>query len=195
MSDVEKNVQIISKIIEARITSDRKQSIVNMLQGDLGSLYFTAPASSREEYHLCEPGGLAEHSINVYKNLLQFDSTFKLNLNQESMAITALFHDIGKACSSNLKEPHYIPETEQWKLKKGMKYGFNNNSIYMPNHVRSIFVIQSAGIKLNADEFTAILLNDGQYLLENKPYALKECPLALYIHMADRIALEQEKKK
>jgi hypothetical protein len=40
----------------------------------------------------------------------------------------------------------------------------------------------------------AIRLNDGQYDETNKRYSMKEPPLALLIHMADRIVCETEKE-
>ena len=197
MSDekkIQETIDLVGQIIEARVSTTRKKKILEMLEGDYGVLYFTAPASSRDAYHYNWPGGLAQHSINVYKNLRKLNEAFDQKFSEESMVIVSLFHDIGKASTSELDKPFYSPQTEEWRLKRGWTHEFTPDPVYMPTHVRSIFVLQHFGIVLTPDEFTAIYLNDGQYADENKPYRLKECPLALMTHMADRIALEQEKK-
>jgi len=196
MKTIEENVDKVSTIIDAVVKSDRKDAIVKMLEDDtFGQLYFTAPASSREQYHYAWAGGLVSHSLNLYKNLRALNKTFDLGFNEESMFLVAMFHDIGKACSSDMKTPHYIPTEEDWKIKKGMLYEYGTTGVYMPTHVRSIFILQSFGIKLSDEEFQAIFLNDGMYLDGNKTFALKECSLALFTHMADRISLEQEKSE
>lgn len=191
---IQKNIEVFSDLVENIVSSPRKELISSMMESDFAQLYFTAPASSRENYHYAWPGGLVSHSFNVYKNLRKLNEAFKLNFSEESMFIVSMFHDIGKACATNMTEPHYVPSVEQWKLNKGILYEYNENGVYMPNHLRSIFILMHFSISLSAEEFQAIYLNDGQYLTENKPYALKESKLALYLHMADRIALEQERK-
>lgn len=194
INNIQENINKVEKILKAVVSPERVKPIIDMLEDDdFGQLFFTAPASSREDFHYSYDGGLVDHSFNVYKNLRNLNESFKLEFSEETMFIVSLFHDIGKACDSTLKKPHYIPTTEDWQIKKGYFYEYSKEGVYMTNHLRSIFVLQKFGIKLSDEEFQAIYLNDGQYLSENKTYALKECPLALYLHMADRIALEQER--
>lgn len=192
--EIEKNIKVVSDILDSVVKTSRVEKIKKMLESDFGTLYFSAPASSKEEYHYCWPGGLVSHSINVYKNLRKLNSTFELGFSEESMFIVAMFHDIGKASDTDLDAPHYLKSTEDWKLRKGWLYDYSTKGVYMPNHLRSVFILSKFGIDLSPEEYQAIYLNDGMYLLENKPYGLKECKLALFTHMADRIALEQERK-
>lgn len=193
IATIEKNIKFIEEVIGLVVSSPRKESVVKMLESVTGELYFAAPASSKTEYHYAWPGGLVAHSINVYKNLRKLNDTFKMEFSEESMLIVALFHDIGKASTSDLSVPNYLPVVEKWKLDRGNVYDINKDGVYMPNHLRSIFILSQYQISLSAAEFQAIYLNDGQYLQENRPYALKECSLALYLHIADRISLEQER--
>ena len=79
MSDekkIQETIDLVGQIIEARVSTTRKKKILEMLEGDYGVLYFTAPASSRDAYHYNWPGGLAQHSINVYKNLRKLNEAF-----------------------------------------------------------------------------------------------------------------------
>ncbi len=196
MKTIEENIAKVSTIIDAVIKSDRKDAIVKMLEDDtFGQLYFTAPASSREQYHYAWAGGLVSHSLNVYKNLRLLSKTFDLGFDEESMCIVSLFHDLGKACASDLKNPHYAETTEDWKIQKGWLYEYGTVGVYMPTHQRSLFILQHFGIKLTDEEYQAILLHDGMYVQENRGYGLKECSLALHLHMADRIVLMIEQNE
>jgi hypothetical protein len=191
---IEKNISLVSSLLDSVVKSERKDQIKKMLESDFGTLYFSAPASSREEYHYCWPGGLVSHSLNVYKNLRKLNTAFDLGFSEESMFIVTMFHDIGKASDTNLDEPHYVKTSEDWRLRKGWLYEYSTKGVYMPNHLRSVFILGQFQIQLSAEEYMAIFLNDNQYLDSNKEYRLKECSLSLYTHMADRIALEQERK-
>lgn len=193
--EIHEIVDKYSSIIDIVVTSDRKSSIENFFNSKVGMLFFEAPASSRSDYHNCFPGGLALHSLNVYKNVKKLNKLFEYNLDEESMFVISAFHDVGKACATNLAESHYIQTGEAWKNNRGILYEKNSSDVYMTNHLRSIFILQSFGIKLTADEFQAIYLNDGQYLQENRPYALKECPMALCLHHADIVSVNQEKNE
>ena len=191
---IKKNIEKFEKIFEMAVVSERKKNIAKMME-NIGELYFIAPASSKEEYHLSYPGGLAEHSFNVYKNLRNFFQMKLFDSNEESMFIVSMFHDLGKACCTDLKSPHYKPTTEEWKLRKGWLYEYGNDSVYMTNHLRSLFILQHFNITLTPEEYSSIYLNDGMYLESNRSYGLKECPLALFLHMSDRIALKTESEK
>ena len=66
MKTIEENIEKVSAIIDAVVGAERKDVIVKMLEDDVfGQLYFTAPASSREQYHYAWAGGLVSHSLNV----------------------------------------------------------------------------------------------------------------------------------
>ena len=56
--------------------------------------YFSAPCSTH--YHLSCEGGLAQHSLNVYKLLCEKNRYLKLGLSSSTLAITALCHDLCK---------------------------------------------------------------------------------------------------
>ncbi len=56
--------------------------------------FFTSPASTR--FHSCFTGGLADHSLGVYCKLLAFKRKFKLDVDEQSIAVSALLHDVCK---------------------------------------------------------------------------------------------------
>lgn len=185
---VQKNVEIINSFVE-KYGADRSDKIAEILSRNEN--YFIAPASSKEEYHDCHVGGLAKHSVDVFVNLLKLDKVFNTSFNKESMLIVALFHDFGK-CKNSKDENFYVPTTESWQKKKGFNYELNHGPVWFTTRDRTVFLLQQEGLILTAEEYQAIILNDGQYIEENKGYKLKECKLATLLHMADRMTLNYE---
>jgi HD superfamily phosphohydrolase YqeK len=64
--------------------------IMYLLEND----YFTAPASSK--YHFNEVGGLARHSLLVYNLLKQKNELFKIGVDEDTIILCGLLHDLCK---------------------------------------------------------------------------------------------------
>ena len=172
-------------------TGERSAAAVNVAES-LGTRLAVCPASSRRDYHSAYTGGLVEHSLRVLRNAATLNSTFDWNLPKESLIIGSLFHDWGKVGDD--VNDYYVPQTDQWRIDKlGEVYAINKNCQYMTVPDRGVWLCQRFGLKLTIDETLAIRLNDGQYVEENRPYRLKEPLLALAIHMADMISMQEEK--
>lgn len=174
---------------------DRREKVKVMLDGSIGAAYFTAPASSREEFHSCYPGGLAQHSLNVLGYLKKFadavQDMHRVPWTADTLVFVALFHDLGKA-GDGLEE-YYVPTEHRWKRERGEHYDINQRCLQMPTSERGLYLLQQHGITLSHEEYTAIRLNDGQYVRENEPYRNREPELALLLHWADMWATRQEK--
>lgn len=63
--------------------------------------FFTAPASTK--HHLAYPGGLVEHSVNVFRELRKV--VIDNEPTMEAVAICALLHDLCKA-NTYVRELH-----------------------------------------------------------------------------------------
>jgi hypothetical protein len=190
--EIEKIVKVTGEYIDSLCSPERAKEVSRVLE-ELGTTYITAPASGKTSYHNCFDGGLAEHNLNVLANLLVLNETFEMGFSDETILVTALFHDIGKVLNTD-KEPYYQVTTDKWKRDRGEKYQGVPGSTYLPTHQRSVWLLQSLNFHLTADEYQAILLNDGQYVQENRVYAMKEGNLARLVHMADMLALMKETK-
>jgi hypothetical protein len=153
------------------------------------------PGSSRTAFHNCFPGGLVEHSLRVLKNCNRLVQVFKeeFTISKESMIFACLFHDIGKL--GGIDEPRYLPQTSDWHAKQGNLYEYNKKMPALQTPVGGLFILQHFGVHMNFEEFQSILLNDGQYDEANRPYAMKEHPLALLVHQADCLATVMEKQR
>ncbi len=114
--------------------------------------FFDAPASSKPGYHLCCPNGLVFHSLNVYNNLKNFNEKLGLGLSPESVAVSALLHDV---CKTNF----YKHKTSSFRSKDGSWYDTDAYDIDVQfpfgHGEKSVFIIMSY-MRLKPDEAMAI---------------------------------------
>lgn len=168
--------------------------------------FYDAPCST--QHHLCKPGGLMEHSLNVCDIALSLVKTLdsELNISDDSIVICALLHDIGKC--GQFDKPNYVPNMikdgrptkadpeQKYKQSESKPYETNNELLRVDHEVRALQII-SKYIDLTEEESFAILHHNGMY--GNLKYALsgKETALQILIHFADMWAsrvMEIEKK-
>ena len=188
-----KNQEITMKLVN-KFPTGRREQVIDMLGGKVGEVYFTAPASSKEEFHACYTGGLCQHSLNLVLNLKKLsDALCPGKYNQATLSFVGLFHDLGKV-GDGVHE-YYIPNPSDWHRNKGMLYEINKKCVYMPTSERGLYILQKYEIKLSDEEYLAIRLNDGQYDDTNKNYKMKEPELALLVHWADMWSCKQEKSE
>lgn len=165
----------------------------SMLNSEVGERFMLAPASNRANYHNCFPGGLVEHSLRVYMNLQKLSKLFAPDINEDSLKLVGLFHDLGKV--GTVTEPYYIEVEEDWKRDRGIFYDHNQELVFMDAAQRTLFLLSHFGVPIGEEEWQAILIHDGQYIEANKRYGHKETTLALLLHQADMIAAKTEKEK
>lgn len=149
--------------------------------------FFTAPASTR--FHGCYEGGLCEHSVNVWEELVRLLKAYpEIRITAETAAIVTLLHDVCKiGC--------YKQELRNQKVN-GMwvqrpVYVFQEDYCYGGHGSKSVYLIQRY-LNLSEDEATAINCHMGfadrgpnDYSLGN---AYDQNPLAWLVHVADESA-------
>jgi len=191
--DIEKNWARFCGLCEK--VGDRAPTIKLMLD-ELDLRLALCPGSAKKEFHGAFPGGLVDHSLRVLNKLIVLNKSFGWGLQKDSMIIAALFHDIGKVGlpGSDPENDFYVPQQDNWRREKlGEEYMYNNAITYMTTPDRSVFMMQHYGIKLSADEWLALKLNDGFVLQENKAYCLRISPLVNGVMTADYVATMEEK--
>lgn len=167
---------------------------LDKLMDEMGERFFSAPASAKLDYHNCFPGGLVEHSLRVYSNLEILRKNFSPDIPEDSVKLVALFHDVGKLGTRT--DEYFLPQDNEWRRNTlGEMYTHNTEMEYFGSAMRSIRLLVEFGVPTTEAEFQAILIHDGQYTQENKPYAHKENILSLLIHQADMLATKTEKDK
>lgn len=147
--------------------------------------WLTSPASTK--YHLCEEGGLLEHSVNVAESMLKIRKVLAPEISEESCVIVSLLHDLGKVGMPG--NPQYlINEPTEKQQKYGYKpdapYRFNKDLTYLSVPIRSLY-LASKHIELTEQEAQAIVYHDGQYVDDNRSVATHEEPLTLLLQYAD----------
>lgn len=144
--------------------------------------FFTAPASGGN--HLCEPGGLAQHSWNVYTTAMSIAGILKFDTDMvNSVTIAALLHDLGK-CGDYDKQM-YIPNMlKSGKLSTAKPYKRNPDLLPIDHATRSI-KLASLFIDLTEEEEFAIRYHDGLYETANYGVKGHETPLYMILHFAD----------
>lgn len=141
--------------------------------------FFEAPASTN--FHLSKKGGLLEHSLNVYENLFNNDSTY----DEETIKIVALLHDICKANFYEYYEKNVKNDKGLWIKEPAYRI---NDQLPLGHGEKSVIIIQKF-ISLSEEEVMAIRWHMGGYEpKENYSYlaaAFNKYPLAVKLHIAD----------
>ena len=150
--------------------------------------FFTAPSSTR--FHGAYEGGLVEHSLNVYECLKDYlnrprtKELYGMDYTPETIAVTALLHDICKVGFYAVDYRNAKNEQGVWEkvpyytVRDTLPYGHGEKSVYM---------IQCF-MRLTRDEAFAIRYHMGFSGNEDKNSvgrALEMFPLALAVNVAD----------
>ena len=89
--------------------------------------FFTAPASTK--HHLAYPGGLVEHSVDVFRELRKV--VIDNEPTMEAVAICALLHDLCKA-NTYVREHHAGPgDVYSYVKKDRFPMGHGEKSVYL----------------------------------------------------------------
>ena len=175
-------------IFKENIKRDGADKLLEYLVGQ--SDFFDCPASAR--YHGAYPGGLCEHSLNVYNCLVKYlDSPEAKELgfsySPETVALVALMHDICKAGCYKTSTRNVKDETGSWKtvpyyeFSDPMPYGHGEKSVY----------ILSGFLRLTREEAFAIRYHMGFSGIEDKRdigTVFEMYPLAFALSHADMVA-------
>lgn len=167
--------------------------------------FFEAPASGA--YHLCVPGGLAEHTLNVYKAALQISTALQADVPMESLVIATILHDLGKMGDKGKRNyvENYVrskaknKETGEYDMVQSASkpYETNKDLVYIEHEIRSVMIAERF-IELTEQEEQAIICHNGLYgkMMSSFSHAADSDPLYLILHTADMWAsriVENEK--
>lgn len=164
--------------------------------------FFTAPSSAA--FHLNEDGGLCRHSLNVYQTALKLNTTviepaiasgespFKEPINEESIAIATLFHDVCKT--------KFYKKTEKFKKDENGRWvtypGYEIQDEFPFGHGEKSCVIIHWFMHLKQDELLAIRWHMGMFEMTEQGSstrfayrtALERSPLVALLQCADTLA-------
>ena len=174
-------------IYQEKIQRSGAEKLLEWLQSD-SSDFFTAPSSTR--FHGAYEGGLVEHSLNVYDCLCDYlarprtKELYGMDYTEETIAITALLHDLCKVNFYTVDYRNAKNQNGQWErvpyytIHDTLPYGHGEKSVY----------IISGFMRLTREEAFAIRYHMGFSGTEDKNHvgrALEQFPLALAVNVAD----------
>lgn len=182
----------MQEIKELLLSTKRKgiESLISWLENETD--FFTAPASTR--FHGSHKGGLAEHSLNVYKCLDELSTNLShgfQNFLFDSVIISSLLHDV---CKTNYykettrnvkneltgqweKQPYYTVEDSE-------PYGHGEKSVMLIEKFIDLTPSEKYAIRWHMGGFDESV-KGGSYAIGN---TFEKYPLALALHMADLMA-------
>ena len=175
------------EIYRSHITRKGSQQLLDYLLSD-ASDFFTAPSSTR--FHGSHEGGLVEHSVNVYYCLVDYLSRprtkelYKMNYTEESVALTALLHDI---CKLNYYKIDYRNAKNAQGVWEKVPYYTVEDMLPYGHGEKSVYIISSY-MRLSREETFAIRYHMGFSAEGNKNdvgRAFEMFPMALALHVAD----------
>lgn len=180
------------------LLEERKEQVIKFKEFiEQETSWLTSPASTR--FHLNIERGLLLHSVGVTYNALKIKNLLAQDISDESIVITALFHDLGKVGYPG--KPYYLRNDNKWEIEnRGITYKINPEIVTMNLAVRSLYLISNR-IQLSDEEAQAIVAHDGIYPVNggvnNLDYHHKECRLQMIIHFADKwtAAVDEDERR
>lgn len=184
-----------SRFIEI-LRGTKRENIEYIIEDLTDGGFLTAPASCQG--HGAFPGGLLEHSLNVYdaamairRDIIAARPDLEAHLPEDSIAITALLHDVCKMELYQLAKRKKRNEIGTYETVE--QYEIHDEVFPFGHGEKSAVMILRSGLDLSDEELCAIRWHMGPWNLsgdDEKFYrrAGRNTPLVPLIHTADTIA-------
>ena len=149
----------------------------------------TAPASTR--YHGNYDGGLCEHCLNVYDNLVAITRALNEDFDNSTLIIVALLHDLAKINFYEKYEKN-VKVGDEWVKQPAFKVTDKKNRFIYASHEQTSLFIASMYIDLSIEEQVSILshhggVGDKSLHIDTVSEMFSEYRLPKYLHSADLI--------
>lgn len=186
MTQKERFISLCSKV--------KRRGMDELMEWLEKSDFYTCPASSR--FHGSYPGGLLEHSLNVYDELVRLLKAYpEIKVSEESIIICSLFHDL---CKVNMyvteKRNRKNKETGQWESYDA--YTIQEKFCFGGHGSKSVYIIQHY-IDLTPEEAVAVNCHMSSWSDDKSTVgkAFEQFPFAWLLHVADEAATYIKEKK
>lgn len=197
-NDVLSSMSTDDKIMyfENKLRETNREGIENVIDFIHRTDFYTAPSSANN--HSNYDGGLLDHSMLVYtiamlyrNAIIETKPELAERLPVESIAISALLHDICKTCFyKKVWKNRKNKDTGAWESYVGYEV---EDSFPIGHGEKSVIMLQNFGLKLTPDEMLAIRFHMGAW--DNAIFggsiraaytnAQNDYPLVMLIQIAD----------
>lgn len=170
--EIAESYEKLIEIIDDTFEGERRDNLVKMYE-HFGDRLLLAPASGKDHFHLAVPGGYLKHTLNIIDVSDKVAKLYRFiggttDFTEEERIFAAMHHDLGKL--GDMHNDYYIPTTNDWQIKRGIRYEYNPNLNFMDVTDRSLFLLQQFDIKITDNEMYGIRLADGMFKELNKAY-------------------------
>lgn len=177
MTNKERFLELCSKV--------NRKGMDELLKWLESSDFYYCPASTR--FHGSYPGGLLEHSLNVYDELVRLLAAYpEVKASEESTIIVSLFHDLCKVNMYSVEKRNRKDANGKWESYDA--YISDEKFHYGGHGSKSVFILQNY-LKITAEEAVSINAHmscwDGNTSVGS---AYEQFPLAWLLHVADESA-------
>lgn len=199
MIDSDNIIEQLQQWIEfaKRFSDEEYHAAIDNMMDELGERLAECPYNNRMSSGGCYPGGLIESSLKIAKiakkqmDALGDDSALSVD-DKKSLIRSALFFDLGKV--GDLENPYWIPQDSVWHRDNlGEMYTVAPDASRMQIEHRSLMILQHFGIKLNFQEFNAIMLSHSLDFGNNRFYFGSEPLVSILLQNAKRVFETQER--
>lgn len=190
---MDKNKEKFREILLSVTHPTRKMELEKLYEFLERTDFFTAPASTK--YHGAYEGGLVQHSLAVYDNLVSLRELYNVTaqIQYDSVIITALLHDICKINFYKLGTRNVKNENGTWQ---SVPVYTIDDQTPLGHGEKSVIILQQHIHSLTSNEIYAIRWHMGSFDDAGKSWAggmalgaaFEKCPLAVLLHMADLAA-------
>ncbi len=154
--------------------------------------FWQAPAST--QYHDAFEGGLVAHSLKVYELLTMLSYNHFLDFPEESIAKTALFHDLCKVNFYKRAQKNKRMEDGRWIRTEGYQV---RDELPLGHGEKSLFLLVQRGVSLTDAEALAIRWHMGAWDATPTNYgaaqsltgAMNQARLVTALHIADMMSV------
>lgn len=183
-----------NKFTELYLSYVKRPGADKLLEWINSTDFFTAPASTR--FHGDHEGGLCEHSVHVWEELVRLLKAYpEVKVSGETAAIVSLLHDLCKIGCYKI-EMRNKKENGVWRSVPC--YTFSEDFCYGGHGAKSVFLVQQF-MELTPEEAVAINCHMGFADRSPGDYSLgaafEKYPLAWLVHVADESATYMREAK
>lgn len=181
------------------LRSTGREGVEEVIAGLESLGFFEAPAST--VFHLNEPGGLLQHSLNVYREAMAIREKqiellpdIEQRLPSDSVAIASLLHDACKAAIYKPVEKWRKDAQGRWKSYRG--YEVDYSDLPVGHGEKSVIMLLRWGLRMTDDEILAIRWHMDAWDVSFQSSEAKSnistakglCPLLAVVKAADGLA-------
>lgn len=166
------------------LLTTKREGIKDLIDYLDKSDFFVSPVST--QFHHSYIGGLVIHSIEVYRNAVALNESMKFSIDDDSLKIACLLHNLDKIDSFSMEKRNKKDEKGKWIQ---VDYFYKDETFPIGNSEKSVIIAQKY-INLTDQEIAMIIGSTGTFNNKEVQYMklVEKFPEVILIHTADMLS-------